>query len=100
MEASMNSIVSSDIRQKPVNMKLEENYGEKIRLGLIALCDDIAIDRDFARMVPDDRVALVISRIFLEQPNSPRTFMDMAARIPDVVRLLCPSVRPDAVVFG
>ena len=90
-----------DIRKVPVpGGKMEDNYGDKVRLGLIALCDDLAVDRDFARMVPDDRVALVTSRIFLEQPNSKRTFLDMADRIPDTVRLLCPLLRLDSVVFA
>lgn len=92
-----------EIRQVPVPGKTEENYGEKVRVGLIALCDDLAVDRDFARMVrmvPGDRVALVTSRIFLEQPNSKRTFLDMADRIPGTVRLLCPLLRLDSVVFG
>ena len=89
-----------EIRQVPVPGRMEDNYGEKVRVGLIALCDDLAVDRDFARMVPDDRVALVTSRIFLEQPNSERTFLDMADRIPDTVRLLCPLLRLDSIVFG
>lgn len=89
------------ITQVPVpGGKMEDNYGEKVRIGLIALCDDLAVDRDFARMVPDDRVALIISRIFLEQPNSKRTFLDMADRIPETVKLLCPLLRLDSVVFG
>lgn len=90
-----------EIRQVPVpGEKMEDNYGDKVRLGLIALCDDVAVDRDFAHMVPDDRVALVTSRIFLEQPNSKRTFLDMADRIPATVRLLCPLLRLDSVVFA
>lgn len=88
------------IQLVPVQGQLEDNYGEKVRIGLIALCDDLAVDRDFARLVPDDRVALVTSRIYLEQPNSPKTFLDMADRIPDVVRLLCPLLRLDSIVFG
>lgn len=88
------------IRQVPVPGKMEDNYGDKVRVGLIALCDDLAVDRDFARMIPDDRVALVTSRIFLEQPNSKRTFLDMADRIPDTVKLLCPLLRLDSIVFG
>lgn len=94
------TFVMPDIRQVPIPGKIEENYGETVRVGLIALCDDIAIGRDFARMVPDDRVALVTSRIFLEQPNCKRTFLDLADRIPDTVRLLCPLLRLDSVVFG
>ncbi len=91
----------SEIRQVRIpGGKTEDNYGERVRVGLIALCDDLAVDRDFARMVPDDRVALVTSRIFLEQPNSKRTFLDMAERIPDTAALLCPLLRLDSIVFG
>ena len=79
---------------------MEENYGEKVRIGLIALCDDLAVDRDFAHMIPDDRVALVTSRIYLEQPLTPIVFYNMEARIPDTVRLLCPLLRLDSVVFA
>ncbi len=89
-----------DIRLVPVPGQMEDNYGSKVRVGLIALCDDLAVDRDFARMIPDDRVALITSRIYLEQPNSKRTFLDMADRIPDTARLLCPLLRLDSVVFG
>ncbi|MDL2410313.1 Asp/Glu/hydantoin racemase [Rhizobium calliandrae] len=90
-----------DVHKVPVpGGHLEDNYGEKARIGLIALCDDVAVDRDFARMIPDDRVALITSRILLEQPNSERTFLAMAARIPDTVRLLCPLLRLDSIVFG
>jgi maleate isomerase len=91
---------TSRVEQVPVPGELEDNYGAKVRVGLIALCDDVAVDRDFARMIPDDRVALVTSRIFLEQPNSKRTFLAMADRIPDVARLLCPLLRLDSIVFG
>jgi maleate isomerase len=90
----------SEIRLVPVPGQMEDNYGEKVRIGLIALCDDLAVDRDFARMIPDDRVALVTSRIFLEQPNSRRTFLEMADRIPSTVALLCPLLRLDTVVFA
>lgn len=90
-----------DILHVPVpGGRLEECYGEKVRLGLIALCDDLAVERDFSRMLPDDRVALVTSRILLEQPNTRQTFLDMADRIPDVVRLLSPLHRLDSVVFA
>lgn len=96
----MNIMTAPAINLVEVPGKLEDNYGEKVRIGLIALCDDLAVDRDFARMIPDDRAALVTSRIYLEQPNSKRTFMDMADRIPDSARLLCPLLRLDSVVFG
>ncbi len=91
---------AAGISQVPAAMALEDNYGGKARIGLLALCDDIAVDRDFTRMIPDDRLALVTSRIFPEQPNSPRTFLEMAERIPDAVSLLCPLARLDSTVFG
>ena len=79
---------------------LEEPYGAKARIGLISLSTDIAIERDFARMVPDDRLGLYTTRIRLDWPNTDETFLALADRIPDAASVLVPNIRLDAVVFG
>lgn len=88
------------IEMVPVPMPMEEPHGWNARIGLLALSTDIAIERDFARMVPDDSVAIVTTRIHLETPNSDRTFRDLEGRIADAVRLLAPDSRLDSAVFG
>ncbi len=79
---------------------LEAAYGEAVRIGLISLSTDIAIERDFGRMVPDDSLGLYTTRIRLDWPNSDETFLALADRIPDAASVIVPNVRLDAVVFG
>lgn len=79
---------------------LEEPYGAKTRIGLISLSTDIAIERDFAHMVPDDRMGLYTTRIRLDWPNTDETFLALADRIPDAASVLVPNIRLDAIVFG
>ncbi|MEZ5924208.1 MAG: aspartate/glutamate racemase family protein [Hyphomicrobiaceae bacterium] len=79
---------------------LEEPYGAKARIGLISLSTDIAIERDFGCMVPDDSLGLYTTRIRLDWPNSDETFLALADRIPDAAGVLVPNIRLDAVVFG
>lgn len=79
---------------------LEEPYGAKTRIGLISLSTDIAIERDFGHMVPDDQMGLYTSRIRLDWPNTDETFLALADRIPDAASVLVPNIRLDAIVFG
>jgi len=79
---------------------LETPYGVEARIGLIALSTDLAIERDFARMLPDDRAALFTTRIHLETPNSDRTFLALQDDLVAATRLIIPDSRLDAVVFG
>lgn len=79
---------------------LEAPYGERARIGLISLSTDIAIERDFGRMVPDDSLGLYTTRIRLDWPNTDATFLALADRIPDAASVIVPNIRLDAVVFG
>ena len=79
---------------------LEAAYGETARIGLISLSTDIAIERDFTRMVPDDSLGLYTTRIRLDWPNTDATFLALADRIPDAASVIVPNVRLDAIVFG
>lgn len=79
---------------------LEAAYGETARIGLISLSTDIAIERDFARMVPDDSLGLYTTRIRLDWPNTDATFLALAERIPDAASVIVPNIRLDAIVFG
>lgn len=75
-------------------------YGEQLRIGLIALAADIAIERDFHRLAPADDVSVFTSRIRQGEPNSEATFREFEADIPNVARLILPNSRLDVVVFG
>lgn len=91
---------SPDIRLFEPPRGLEEPYGAKARIGLISLSTDIAIERDFGRMLPNDEMGLYTTRIRLDWPNSDATFLALADRIPDAASVIVPNIRLDVVVFG
>ncbi|AJK47019.1 maleate cis-trans isomerase family protein [Burkholderia plantarii] len=82
------------------DVRLGEPYGAVARIGLIVLSTDPVIERDFHRLVPDDRVGVFSTRIPLETPNSDRTFLALADELEGAARLLIPDSRLDVVVFG
>ncbi len=91
---------SERVVMQPLSGALEEPYGKLVRMGLLALSTDLAIERDFGRMVPDDDLLLVTTRIHLETPNSDRTFTNLQHEIVAAARLLIPDSRLDVLVFG
>lgn len=91
---------SPRIHLHETRLPLEKPYGSKARIGLLALSTDPVIERDFHRLVPSDEVGIFSTRIYLERPNSDRTFLALADEIEPAARLLVPDSRLDAVVFG
>ncbi|KEA53558.1 Asp/Glu racemase [Mangrovibacter sp. MFB070] len=79
---------------------LEEPYGYSARIGLIVLSTDPVIERDFHHMVPDDSMGVFSTRIYLETPNSDRTFLALADELAPAASLLLPESTLDAIVFG
>ncbi|MDH4566889.1 Asp/Glu racemase [Pseudomonas sp. BN414] len=75
-------------------------YGERLRVGLIALSADVAIERDFHRMASTDDVAVFTTRIRLREPNSEETFRELERDLPNIARLILPRSRLDVAVFG
>lgn len=63
------------------------------RLGLIALGTDLASDRNFARLVPQDLASLHTARIAFENPTTPETLRRIQAdltRTADLILLVIP----------
>lgn len=89
-----------DARPLSPPTRLREPYGEALRIGLIALSTDMAIERDFHRMTRELPIEVFTTRIPLETPNTAATFGRLAASLPNVGDLLIPTSRLDAVVFG
>ena len=90
----------STVEMRPLPMPLELPYGQRARIGLLALSTDLAVERDFHRMVQTDDIALFSTRIHLETPNSDRTFLALQDEIVEAAHLLIPDSRLDVVVFG
>lgn len=74
-------------------------YGETLRIGLIALSTDLAVERDFGRMA-DDEVSVFTTRVQLRTPNSEATFLELERQLPAASALLIPSSRLDVIAFG
>jgi maleate isomerase len=91
---------SPEVIMHEMGMALEQPYGWTARIGLIALSTDLAIERDFGRLVPSDEVGLFTTRIHLETPNSDRTFLALEDELEAAAKLIIPGSRLDAIVFG
>ena len=97
----MSDLVSTpEILIHETTLPLEEPYGFKARIGLIVLSTDPVIERDFHKLVPSDEVGVFSTRVYLETPNSDRTFLALADEMEPAARLLIPDSRLDAIVFG
>jgi maleate isomerase len=75
-------------------------YGEQLRIGLIALSTDLAVERDFARLADGEATAVFTTRLRLRTPNSEATFLELEKELPSVASLLIPTSRLDVVAFG
>lgn len=96
----MKDLAPVEARLHQTALPQEEPYGWKARIGLIVLSTDPVIERDFHRLVPDDSVGVFSTRVYLETPNSDRTFLALADEMAPAASLLIPDSRLDAVVFG
>ena len=60
------------------------------RLGMIVLATDLTSECDAARVLPQDGVALHVSRVAYENPTTPENLRKMGPRLTDAARLLAP----------
>ncbi|SPJ24142.1 aspartate/glutamate racemase family protein [Palleronia abyssalis] len=70
------------------------------RLGLVALSTDLTFERDAARVLPHDGMALHVARIAFQNPTTPA---NLRAMLPDLSRtadLLVPGMNLAAICFG
>ena len=100
MDTAATADRSPEVIMHDMGMNLEQPYGWTARIGLIALSTDLAIERDFGKLVPSDEVGLFTTRIHLETPNSDRTFLALENELEAAARLIIPDSRLDAIVFG
>ena len=70
------------------------------RIGLILLATDHTTERDFNRMVPQDKAGVYGARIEYANPTTPENLRKMAPRLSAGTALLLPDEKLDAVVFS
>lgn len=83
-----------------LDFETDKGLGQRARIGLIVLQTDQTIEREFARLIPDDGVALYHARIPNAMEVSPETLRQMQLDLPAAAALLPPSFGFDAVGYA
>ena len=80
--------------------ELDEGLGAKGRIGLIALSSDQVIEQDWRRLLPDDDLALYVSRITNADTVTIESLSAMEAGLEGAARLILPEGRIDVFAYG
>ncbi len=74
--------------------------GQNACLGLIALATDPATEPEWRRMIPDDDIALYVSRIAYASNCTPEGLMAMAEGMTDAARLIDARLNVDVIAYS
>ena len=96
--SAMPDAVPAVTREVTVPYELDRGP-ERHRIGLVALDSDVATERDFHRMLPDD-VMFYTARIHCEAPVTIDTLRKQHAQLPGAVRQLIPKQRVDVIAYS
>lgn len=81
------------------DVELDDGPG-RYRIGLIALSNDLATERDFNQMCPSDEVAVFVSRVPNAETCSVGNLRAMEPELTNAVSLLIPGSRLDVVAYS
>lgn len=70
------------------------------RVGLIVLATDMTSERDLYRQLPEDNVAIHVTRVAFENPTTPENLRKMAPRLTEAAALLEPLQPLKAVCYS
>ncbi len=100
----MNTIQEQNLnalRSEPVHVNYELDSGPgRYRIGLLALSNDLATERDFINMRSSDDIAIFVSRIPNAEICSVENLRAMEPELTRAVSLLIPGSRLDAVAYS
>lgn len=82
-----------------IDFKTDDGIGTQANLGVIVLQADETLEQDFRRIIPQQGVALYVSRIPMDADVRPDTLAQMEADLPNSAALL-PALNFDAIGFG
>ena len=94
---------------QPTNTEHERAYqaftpkpvpGQNARLGLVALSSDPATEPEWRTMIPDDDIALYVSRIPYASNCTPEGLSAMAEGMTDAARLIDSKLEPDVIAYS
>jgi len=74
--------------------------GQNARLGLIALSTDPGTEPEWRRMIPDDDIAVYVSRIPYASDCTPEGLQAMAERMTEAARLIDERLKPDVIAYS
>lgn len=74
--------------------------GATARFGLIALATDMTSERDLYRQLPEDHVALHVTRVAFENPTTPDNLRKMTPRLTEAAALLEPLAPLKAICYS
>ncbi|PLX33714.1 MAG: ectoine utilization protein EutA [Hyphomicrobiales bacterium] len=89
----------SPVRLSPQAVSFDEPH-IVTRLGLIALATDLTSERDYARLLPRDNIALHTARVAYENPTTPENLIKMTPRLTAAADLLAPGTELAAIAYG
>jgi maleate isomerase len=70
------------------------------RLGLIALSTDLTSERDFASLVPQEKIAVHTARIAFDNPTTPQALRNMQPGLTRTADLILPGIPLDAICYS
>ena len=70
------------------------------RFGLIALATDMTSERDLYRQLPEDGVAIHVTRVAYANPTTPENLRKMAPRLTEAAQLLAPVQPLKAICYS
>jgi maleate isomerase len=70
------------------------------RIGLLALSTDLQSERDFARIIGEDKASVYTSRVAFDNPSTPDNLRKMAPRLTASAELLLPDLPLDAICYS
>ncbi|MEQ8481490.1 MAG: aspartate/glutamate racemase family protein [Hoeflea sp.] len=73
---------------------------ETARFGLIALATDLTSERDLYRQLPQENVAIHVTRVAFENPTTPENLRRMTPRLSEAAGLLAPSGPLRAICYS
>ncbi len=99
--ATLESAPGTPFSTDPVSARYELDAGPgRYRIGLLTLSNDLATERDFINMKPDDDVAVFVSRIPNDEVCSVENLRAMEPELTRATELLIPGSRLDSVAYS
>ena len=92
--------MNDEVVSKSEEMVRFNDAGATIRFGLIALATDMTSERDIYRQLPDEGVAIHVTRVAFENPTTPENLRKMAPRLTEAARLLQPLQPLKAICYS